>query len=198
MVNLLLSLIKLLIAVVIIPIVIAVTSSFIEELRTIDPDVGIFFLTGVLAYLAVYLLAFQLQRLYQGGQKFLQVIFGFSQVFAKAISFILPIYAVILLAAYLIAGLFGDAEAYLYLLVALVGFFVTLHFILGAQELKAGQADLLKANYIASLLFIWTFCIIISAVMLYFAKTGFYFNEFVKNAYDAASEIYLKLWRQLF
>jgi hypothetical protein len=197
LVKFLLSILKLILAVLLLPVVFSVTRSFLIELKTIDPDLSYFFLCGVIVYLAAHLLLFKFSAVFHKGQQVLQAVFGFLPGLAKIIGYINPIYAVILLVVYLVAGLFWDVGAYLSIFLILSGFLVALHFICTAEDLKAKTDDLLKANYIFCLLLIWVFLLIFTAAIFHLAKSGFYFNEFFNTAYEIAHNLYLKFGNQL-
>lgn len=197
MINFLLSILKLILGILVIPVVYGVSTSCIRELKTIDPDIGMFFMSGVFVYLAFHILIFEPKSLFQKGQQFIQSIFGFSKILGKIIAFITPVYALFWLIIYFVTGLFIDVSAFSNLLLILTGFFVALHFIQCAEELKAQQGDLFKSGYISSLLFIWISCIIVSAAIFHTARNGFYFGEFFKNAYDVSLAMYHQVWQRL-
>jgi hypothetical protein len=197
MIKFLLSLLKFALAIIIIPLVYAVSVSFWQELKSIDPGLVNFFFFGVFGYLAFHILVLAPKAIYQKAAQFIQAIFGFLKPMGNLLSNILPIYALILLSIYFVTSLFIDVGIYSVLLLSLAGFFVTLHFILAAEGLKAQSEDLFKAGYMAWILFIWVFCIAASALVFHAAKTGFNFSDFSKNAYNMSVDLYQKVWQRL-
>lgn len=189
-------LIKLISGVLALPIAWGVSVSFVRELQTIDPDVGKYFFLGVITYLLLHLLVCKPSGLYARGNKFLQVVFGFSKVFAVIASYLVPVFAVALVLIYAIAGYFTAVSSYLYLLLFFVGFSVGLHFLLGAEDLRSQSGDWLKINYFAGVIFIWIFSVGFTAVVLHSLRTGFYFNEFIAGAWGVCVSGYTNL-RQL-
>lgn len=185
------SILKFLLLVLFLPVVIGVSDSFLKELSTIDQDITRIFFFGVASYLIVHVLVFQPKQIFAKGRRFSEIAFGFSQNFAKAASFALPIYSLGLVLIFFIAGLFWDLDYYWLIFLFLLGLLTTFHFVMAAEELKSNPDDFLKANYCFFLLIIWVLCIIILAGIFNLAQTGFYFNEFFDRAYQISSDMYI-------
>ena len=196
--NRLFSVIKLTLGICLIPFVYGVSVSFVRELAVIDKPVQDWFWTGVLAFLVVYLFIWEPAVIYARGQKFLEITFSFFSPLVKVAPYLLPIYAVMLVAAYNVLAYLFPKGGFLDDFVFLLGFSMALHIVFGAKSLKSKQTDFLKANYVFgfSFLYILNIILLVFCFNILFEKISFV--NFFNNSYQIGREIVSAVFKQLF
>jgi len=193
-----LSIFKLLLGLLLLLFVYATSVSFLNEANTIDQGVRQYFFFGITAFLALYLFAWEPQIVYAKGQKLLQKIFSFFAPLVKVAPYLLPVYTIVLFAAYLVYALFDRSSGSLAYFMLLWGFTLALHLVFSAKSLRSRQSDFLKANYIFSFSFIYVINICIIAFGFSLAFDKFSFVDFCNYSSKLVSEIMRVLYRQMF
>ncbi|TRZ47135.1 hypothetical protein D4Q80_04985 [bacterium] len=192
------SAIKFILGFCLLPLVYALTVSFVKELNLIDPKLQVYFTGGIISFLAIYLFVWEPAVVYAKGQKLVEVIFQFFQPLVKFAPYLLPVYTIVLFIVYAPAAvIFKEAEPLKYF-VFLFGFSVSLHLVFSARSMRTKQGDFLKANYIFGFSFIYIVNIALLAAGLSFIFKEFSLINFSSGSFNAAGDIFHVVFKQLF
>lgn len=191
-------LLKLAIGICLLPMVYGVTVSFSQEIIKLDPAVTRAFIYGIIGFLAVYLFIWEPAVLFKKGQRILEVIFRFFAPLVKVAPFLLPIYTLLLFAAYFISTIFGNTLSCVLAFLFAIGFSVALHLVFCAKTLRSKQGDSLKANYLFGFSWIYILDSLLLAIFFNLAFEDFSFISFFNGSCQIAKDIYLAVFTQLF
>ena len=194
----LLSVLKLLVAVLLLPVAIGVTMSFWENLSFLKSSVVAAFGWGVIAYLILHILLYEPAQVYDTGKKISEKALGFFSPMFKVAGLCVPIFTILSFLAYFLASLvWKDVELFPYF-IFLAAFTFTMHFVFTANALKGKQAGSMKENYFFSIFFIYIVNMLIIATAFSLLTDKFFFLEFWKRSTDVAGAIYTASFNQLF
>lgn len=196
--NKLVSILKLLIFLFILPVAVGVSYGFLDTFSALDKQVSDLFWAGVAAFFLVDLVILKLASLYKKGQRIIEVIFHFVAPLVKFAPYVLPIYTILILVFTVSFGFFKDISPYRDTLLFLTGFSIILHFVYTADAMRAKQSDFLKAGYFFSIVLVFLFNLIILAFTLNRAIPEFSFVQFFQNACTSTKDTYQIIFDQLF
>jgi len=106
--------------IIFLPVIIATTMSFSEQLTVLDGEIGRFFVGGIIAYLVLHLTILNPRPIYLFGRKIIASIFKFSPRAAAVAQLTLPFYTLltfVLIYLSIAFGLWEGAENYFLLVV---------------------------------------------------------------------------------
>lgn len=211
------------IGLLLIPIVIAITVSFIENLTGMEgvkSKSAEIFLWGVLAYVVLHLFLHKPRYVYTVGHEVMHVFAtwlsggkvksfsasndGGSVASTKANTFIslspyfIPTHTLIISALYFIIPFFINIPGINRIYLFLAGFTLALHLVFTAEVLKVRQPDVIRTGYIFSLATIFIINIVIVAFLLSLLLEGASFKSFFNATYAGSKAIYIKVFKQLF
>lgn len=193
-----LSVFKFILAVLLLPLVISVTVSFMENLRFSDAKVALAFGWGVIAYLIVHILFYEPAQLFESAKKMTEQTVGFLFPLVKIAGFCIPFFTIAAFLAYIPASKIWPQANLLPLFVFLASFMFTMHMVFTANALKGKQAGWLKENYLLSIFLIYVVNLVIIAVAFSFLMSDFSLVEFFKRCGEVASAITTASFEQLF
>lgn len=191
-----LSILKFIIGVLLLPFVISFTIGFSKELLTLEKSL-IYFLSGIISYLVLHLFIGKPLTIYRKGQRILEIIFKFFSPLIKVAGYLLPIYTLILFGFYLILSSFIKDDFLKNSFFFLFSFSLTLHLVITAETLRAKE-DLLKANYIFGYSLIYILNLILISFGLNLISDKFSFVKFFNNTFPMAKNIFGIVFKQLF
>lgn len=189
---------KFLLGILILPFVYSTTKSFINEFSQLQSHTQIYFISGVVSFLIIYLFVWEPAAIYRRGQRFVEIIFRFFAPLVKVAPFVLPIYTLILFLLYLFVSPIYKSQDLINYFVFLLGFSLNLHLVFSAKSLKTRQSDYLRANYIFGFSFIYIINIFLLCFGLSLLFDKFSFVNFSNSTYQIATEIFKAIFRQLF
>jgi hypothetical protein len=188
--------IKLALGICLLPVVYAFTLAFLKSLSAVDRSSLNLFWAGGITFLLLYLFVWEPAIIYAKGQRLLEIVFTFFKPLVKVAPYLLPIYTIILFAAYSAASFFNkDLLGYF---VFFFGFTMALHLVFSARSMRSKQGDLLKANYIFGFSFIYIVNILITALILNLLFDKYSFVGFFNSSYHIAKGILHAILRQVF
>jgi len=190
------ALVKLFLGVLLLPLCAGASVSFVRLFGSLRTEIN-YFISGIVAFLMLYLLVWEPSVLYSRGQKITGAVFRFFLPLLRVASYVLPAYVIILFAVYFVCGLFNLQDKILNSVVFLIGFSQMLHFVFTARTLRERQ-DFLKANYIFGFLLIYVLNIFILGFGFSLMFSEFSFLNFIRNTLNMTAEIYRPLISQLF
>ncbi len=192
-----LMLIKIIFAVLLMPICYALTTSFLHELPTLG-DYQKFFLWGVLLYVLLQLFFYTPQGVFQGGQKIFGEIFKGIPLLAAVVPLFIPIIPTIVLVGCYVTIAFFDYEPAKSYLIFLAGFTFAMHLILSAQAEFEEDTAGIKPHYLFLFSLTFIFNVLILALLLSINFSEFSITNVLMSSYDTAQGIYVAVYNQLF
>ena len=189
--------IKIIFAILLLPICYAASVSFINEL----PEVGTmlpYLVWGGGVYIFLQLFFYTPQGVFQIGQKIFGDIFKSMPVLAAVVPLFVPIIpTLVLLAAYVTVFFFDYKPAQSYLMF-FAGFTFAMHIILSAQAEFEEDNSALKPHYLFLFSLTVIFNLILFSLLLTLNFTEFSFVDFFMSAFETAKSIYIRVYTQLF
>lgn len=189
--------IKFFLGIFLLPFVYTFTKAFLSEIKLIDVSLQRYLWDGILVFLLVHLFVFEPAKIYQKGQKILEVIFHFFSPLVKVAPYVLPVYTIIAFFLYLLLTLFIKSGELLNYFIFTFGFSLALHIVFSAKTLRSKQ-DFLKANYIFGFSLVFIINLILVGLFLNLIFDKFSFVNFFSNAYLEATSIFKAVFKQLF
>ena len=168
------------------------------EFKNIDPKFQRPLWEGLVAFVVVYFFVWEPVKVYQKGQKILEVIFKFFAPLVKVAPYVLPIYTILLFCIYPIVYFFMPYDETLVYFVFLFGFSIALHLVFGAKSLRTKQNDFLKANYIFGFTLVYIIDVLLFSLLLNLVFEKFSFVNFFNVAYKTSHEIIVAVIKQVF
>jgi hypothetical protein len=197
--NKLISILKLILAVFLFPVVAAVSLSFSKEIDTLQTNTVNYLLWGIFSFLILYHLLWEPEVIFKKGQRIVEIIFKFFAPLVRVASFCLPVYTILILIIYLLLSLIIPAlKDFVNYFIFFASFFLTMHMVFTAKSLKSRESDFLKANYFFAmeLIYIVNLAIIAGSFNLVFAE--FSFLDFFRATCQNTQNIFSPAFNQLF
>ena len=192
-----LTIIKLIVAVLFIPTVYALSAGFVKELPGMGGMESVF-LWGGMTYTLLQLFFYSPQGVFQFGQKIFGEIFKAVPLLAAVVPLFVPILpTMILIACYVAVSFFGYASAQPYL-IFFAGFTVAMHLILSAHAEFEEDDNALKPHYLFLISLTYAFNLLLIALLLNLNFPKFSFTNMFMSSFDTAKEIYIQVYQQLF
>lgn len=192
------SILKLICAIIFVPIVIFSSISFFKQMHSVDREIYDLFTWGIFSYLILHLFIYEPDSIFKKGQEMVSAVFRFFSPLVNVASFVLPIYTIFLLVIFALIKLFFKDIDIIKQLVFLISVSLTFHMVFCAKALKTKSADILKANYFFSMQLIYIVNIFIVAFSFSYFFEGFSFIDFYNNTFSQAANIYNVVFSQLF
>jgi hypothetical protein len=192
------SIIKFILGICLLPFVYSTSVAFFNEFGLIETNLQKYFWAGVVGFLIIYLFVWEPAKIYAQGQKILEVIFRFFAPLVRVAPYLLPIYFLLIFAAYSIISVITKSTELINPTLFLFGFNLTLHLVFSAKTLRSKQEDFLKANYIFGFSFIYIVNLIILAAFMGLLFIDFSFINFCNNSFQSAQSILYAVFKQLF
>jgi hypothetical protein len=118
--------------------------------------------------------------------------------FVMLAPYLVPIYTVVIAAAYFALSFFMDTDRYSSVFIFLIGFTLMMHLVYTAESMRGKQPDLIKTGYLSSISFIYIFNLIIVFLIVSFFFQEASFIDFVSDIYENTGDFYWFFWKQLF
>ncbi len=211
--------VKSLVAVLISPVVVAVTAAFYKRLLAVGelaPNMN-FFLFGILAYMILHTLFYKPTFLYVLGHEAVHAgmawFFGGKVKSLKASKeggsvktdktnfiielgpYFVPVYAIIITLVYI--ALVSSYNINGATFVFLIGFALAFHVVLTIEVMKVRQPDMVKSGYFFSVVLVYIFNIIVVALIFAIVFPAFSARLFLAETAKATGDIYAAAARQL-
>lgn len=194
----LLTFLKFLMGVCLLPIVYAVSICFGGQLVKLDTQIIKSFLFGGTSFLGLYLFVWEPEILFKKGQKILELTFRFFAPLVKVAPYLLPIYSILIFILYFILVVFMDTRSLTSAFVFFIGFSFALHIVFCAKTLRFKKEDALKAGYIFGFSLIYILDTLLLAFFFNIIFVEFSFLKLFNESYQIAKSIYLAVFSQLF
>lgn len=192
-----LTLIKMLFAIAVVPTGYALTVSFAKELPMLD-GLESAFVWGGITYVFLQLFFYSPQGIFQFCQKIFGDIFKSTPLFAAVVPLFLPIIpTVLLLAAFVMVSFFEGGGSLKYL-IFFSGFSLAMHLILSAHAEFEEDDNALKPHYLFLMSLTYISNLLLVALLLGLSFPKFSFQNFIMAAFTTAKAIYIQVFEQLF
>jgi hypothetical protein len=214
--------IKVLVGILLLPIIIATSRGFGEQLSLIENFEGLtrYFLNGVIIYLIIHLVLYKPNYFYVLGHEIAHALATFicggrvnsfrvsprgggilttkSNFFIALFPYFFPTYTLFFWLIYFLFSLFRDCSAYVPHFLFLIGFSLTFHLVMTVDTLKVKQSDILKTGYLFSVSLIYVLNILLLSLVLGIVFKDFSFSAFFKSTIEQSGNIYYAIYEYLF
>ena len=214
---------KTVVGIILIPLLIGISISFIESLTNIGQAKSMgsrVFLLGVLSYVIMHLFIIKPNYLYTLGHEVMHVLATWvcgggvrsfnvtkeggavqttkSNAFITLSPYYVPTYTLIFSLLYFLLPLFIKLPNLRNIYLFLAGFSLALHLIFTADVLRKEQPDIINTGYIFSLVIIYIVNMFPVAFILSLLFDGISFENFFRQTYINSKHIYVRIFKQLF
>jgi hypothetical protein len=146
--DFIISLVKIVFFIVLLPVIFATVTTFQNHLANY-PDLDLqTFLFGAYVLVMIFLFFYQFWGVYEFGKNIMNNLFKFLAPFDKLLLNILSFYVLVTMLLCFITNKLLDIHDYNFLFMFLLGFFMSLHILLVAQDLQDDEKSLIKPNYL--------------------------------------------------
>jgi len=191
-------LIKVILAVLILPFVYSSVVAFLNEFIQIDKSLQQIFWNGTITFLVIYLFVWEPSVIYNRGHKLLEIMFSFFKPMVNVAPFLLPIYTILFFIIYGLLSLGIKDNRLIEYTLFLIGFSTILHLVFAAKTIRSKKGDFLKANYIFGFSFIFILNVSLLALGLSLVFNKFSFVNFCNISFTTAKNIFYVVFKQLF
>lgn len=193
-----LSVLKFILFLCLIPLGIGLTQGFSKQLFLLVPAQTNCFLAGIASYLVLHLFIAEPMGIYQYGKGLVGDIFKFVQPLFVVAPLVIPIYSILFLVAFYFVSFFVknfDLSVYFLFFTSLT---FAMHMVFTARDLHTQDSEILKSTYFFLITIIYFICLITLALMMSLSLERFSFIEFLKTTSSVAEGIYRAIFNQLF
>lgn len=180
---------KFLLGILLLPVVVAVTLAFKEELAQTRTLYDLFLL-GVVSYTLWHLFVFTFNRVFEFSQKVFSELFRFSPTVQTLVPRIVPLGSVLLLLSFYIGQTLFNLKGLTYVVYFVAGFSLAVHVILTAAHLYQEDAHVLKSHYFLMICMTYFINLLIVGLLLDLNFSKFSFPELLQATGKHAVDIY--------
>ncbi len=194
-----LNILKLILAIAVIPITIFVTMSFVKSSNALPLEVRHAFGLGILIYTMAHLFIYELPGIFQLEQRLVSGIFSFSSPLAAVLSISFPFFSVLILIVFYVLDLLGKIGQYGNYFMFFAGWMWALHILFMAKQLREQEkGGMAKASYVLFAQLIFIFNCLLMAVIFVVIFHQFSFSLFFQEAFHSSKHFYRTIFHQLF
>lgn len=189
---------KFLFAILIFPLVVASTIAFQNELVKFEPALQDALSLGLFSYIILKFFVYDFSAVYTFGQSIVTAAFQFLKPLVNAAPYVLPVYSMIVLAAYAVVAWMGDLDTWRSVFLFLFSFTFSMHIILTAQDLYNKDSSAGKPTYFFGMSLVYILDVFLMALLASLVLPGFSFPTFFHDLTKASGDIYQVVLGQLF
>jgi len=190
MANVVLSILKLVLAILLIPVVWVTVIESHGYVMSFPGAYSEFFLWGGFVFLMCYLFFYQFWGVYEFGQKIIAGLFVFLTPINGFVAKLIPCYLTAVMLAFYVTNHFLGITSYDHYFMFFSGFTLTMHLILCAQDLQDHEKLLIKPAYLFSMMVVFTAVALVTVLLFNLAFNKFIISDFVYTIAVKAGEIY--------
>ncbi len=191
-----LSMIKFLVGILLLPAIYALTVSFWMELENLGKLYPLI-CSGMLAYVIFYIFLFALKGVYDIGHKVFSEIFSFSEGLSLIVPLAFPVIPFLVLSILFLLTQFTTVRGIERYMVFLFGFTLAMHVVLSARTIYDADSNVIKAHYFFSMGLIYIANLLIIAALLGMSYSNFVFAEFFQRFREAGIAHYQFLYHKI-
>ena len=192
----LVNLLKFVLAVVLVPAVVAAGCAFHQELLKLDRLYEVF-LYGMAVYVLLNLFIAPCEAFYSYGQKLFGDFFKGSFFLGSFVPRIIPLYLTLLLVVYYVLSALLKVRLVDTYFMFFAGFLLTMHIILTSQEIQAEDASATKGHYFLTAGLIFVISLLFIALLFHLDFSKFQYLEFLKTFWSNIETIYTSVYKKI-
>ena len=189
---------KFLFAVLILPLVIASTFAFQNELVKFEPALRDALSWGMFSYIILKFFVYDFGVVYTFGQRLVTAAFQFLKPLVNAAPYVFPVYSMLVLAVYAVMSWMGGLDTWRTVFLFLFSFTFSMHIILTAQDLYNKDSSAGKPTYFFGMSLVYILDVFLMALLASLVLPGFSFPTFFNDLTGASGNIYKVVIGQLF
>jgi hypothetical protein len=189
---------KFLFAVLILPLVIASTFAFQNELVKFEPALRDALSWGMFSYIILKFFVYDFGIVYAFGQRLVTAAFQFLKPLVNAAPYVFPVYSMLVLAVYAVMSWMGGLDTWRTVFLFLFSFTFSMHIILTAQDLYNKDSSAGKPTYFFGMSLVYILDVFLMALLASLVLPGFSFPTFFNDLTGASGNIYKVVIGQLF
>ncbi len=189
---------KFVLAVVLLPLVLASTLALQGQIVELDAVLRHHLWVGMVGYLLLKCFVYDFDHVYRFGQGMVTFCFQFLKPLVSAASFVIPIYTIFVLLAYALMSAMGVLGDWKDLFFVLISATFSMHIILTAQDLYEKDTVVGKPTYFFGMQLIYIVDIFMMALLMNAIVPDFSFPQFFKVLSSTSFDIYQMVFMQLF
>ena len=186
----LLTVVKFLLTILLLPIVWAVAVVFHQYVLAMPGTYDDFFFWGMFGFVVIFLFFYQFWGVYEFGQKMVSGLLQFTSPANHFIAKVIPFYVTCILLLFYVIKHFFNADQYDHYFMFFTGFALTMHILLTAQDLQENEKALIKPTYLfvmASTFILMAFYVILLFNLVLREFTAL---ELLESVREGASDVY--------
>ncbi len=184
--------------VLLLPLLYAGVFAFRNEVLSISLIKQLALYRGALIFLGIYLFIYNFKEVFDFTIQGMSKIFSFTGALAANIGYILPTYSFIAMMVYVVLIMLEKLSGLEGLFISILGFLLTMHWVLTAKTMYDSDGSLLKANYFFFYALLLLVHLVIGALLLNWIMSEFSSWSFCKNSYNLAQVNYMNIYHFLF
>lgn len=194
----LLSILKLLCFVLILPFLVALVMTFYTQVSAIASPNLQYLISGVSIFIAVFLFIYDFSAVYEFGQNIVSKIFSFVKPIVSTLILLIPIYVIVLTLLFLILRGMNVLGRFEGIGIMILSFFWFQHVVLTAQQLKEDANIFATGGYFFSFSLTFIVHVFIAVLLLSMVINDFSSVVFFKKLFHQTIEFYHTIYRFLF
>ena len=189
--------IKLVLAILLIPLVAATCAEFLHHLTEFPVYYEHNFLLGVGAFLFMYFFVYQFWGVYDFGQKIISNVFKIFSPVDRWLIYIVPFYLTINMLLFYVVDVLLGMKNYSGTFMFLAGFTFAMHILLSAQSMQERERGALKPSYYFLMMLSFILAAGILVLLMGLTHQKFTFVDYVFDVLWRAQKIYMTSIRGL-
>jgi len=189
---------KLVLAILLAPIVWATAVIFHQYVIALPGTYDDFFFWGMFGFVLIFLFFHQFWGVYEFGQKMVSGLLEFTAPANHFIAKIVPFYVTLILLLFFVVKHFLNIDHYDHYFMFFAGFALTMHILLTAQDLQENEKVFIKPAYLFTMMCAFILMIFVVVLLINLLLREFTFFEFVISVWDNALVVYNFVLRKVF
>ena len=184
--------------VLVLPVIVAMTAAFQEQVTTLDLALKHALGMGLVTYIILKFFVYDFDHVYKFGQNIVTYCFQFLKPLVNVAPYVLPIYTILALIVFAILNACGRVGDFRPMFYSGIAFTFAMHMILTAQDLYAKDSSPGKPNYFFGMSLVYIFDVFLISLIMHFTLPGFSFVQFFQSLAAMSFQIYKAIFHQLF
>lgn len=188
------AILKLIAFLLILPLIIAFFIAFQTQILSLPENKEVWVLWGAGSYVALNLFVYDFKAVYTFGNSLVEKMLPFL----KSAGYVVPIYSIFLIIAYVIAILFGRGAVLQPYFLFTIAFTIAMQLVLTAHEIYEADSSVLKAHYLITFGAILIVSLFIISLLLAWAIPEYSLVGFIKSLTSQTAHLYRSIYKLLF
>jgi len=189
---------KFLASIVLLPIVWAAGMAFHQFINVLPGMDGDFFFWGMFGFTLIFLFFYQFWGVYEFGQRMVSGLLQFTAPANHFIAKVVPFYVTLILLLFYVIKHFLGADQYDHYFMFFAGFALTMHIFLTAQDLQENEKVFIKPTYLFTMMCAFILMMFFTILLFNLVLREFTFLNFVNSTLDDALGVYHFVLQRIF